>query len=235
MNVVHRLNDTAASSWRMHGRQGLENALDNGIQPAPCAHSSQCLDGSRFRNRVSWHLAMSRAFGLRHLARLADVARRIRVGGLVCACFCGHSGSDARRVASFRYLALVLVALGYLASAWLVGEQADMPQVILIAAWLLVARLLPPAGLRFGTKARRHWIFVGAGLSFLVWGAGLVLMVVLMMVFSEPAVRDANGELHSTSAAWIFPLAWLPYFIAEAILRGWHTPDPQTGAEELFV
>ena len=138
------------------------------------------------------------------------------------------------RIASIRYLALVLVALGYLASAWLVGERADMPQVILIAAWLLVARLLPPAGLRFGTTAHRHWILVGAGLSFLVWGAGFVLMMVLMMVFSEPAVRDANGELHSTSAAWIFPLVWTPYFIAEAILRGWRTPDPQKGDGGIF-
>lgn len=135
------------------------------------------------------------------------------------------------RIASIRYLALVLVALGYLASAWLIGDRAGMPQVILIAVWLLVARLLPPSGLRFGTQAHQKWIFRGAGLSFFMWGAGFVLMMMLAIVFSDPAVRDANGELSSTSPSWIFPLVWTPYFIASAILRGWRTPEPQQSRE----
>ena len=131
------------------------------------------------------------------------------------------------RIAPIRYLALVLVALGYLASAWLIGERAGMPQVILIAAWLLIARLLPTSGLRNGSPAHRKSIISGALISFFMCGAGFVLMMLLMIVFSEPAVRDASGELSSTSPSWIFPLVWTPYFIAEAILRAWRTPEPK--------
>jgi tellurite resistance protein TehA-like permease len=57
------------------------------------------------------------------------------------------------------------------------------------------------------------------------WGFGFVLTMVLMLVFSDPAVRGANGELTSTSPSWIFPLVWTPYFMAQAIVRGWRTPD----------
>lgn len=131
------------------------------------------------------------------------------------------------RIASIRYLALVLVALGYLVSAWLIGERAGMPQVILIAAWLLAARLLPPSGLRIGTPAHQKSVISSALISFFMCGAGFVLMMVLMMVFSDPAVHDANGELSSTSPSWIFPLVWTPYFIAQAILRGRRTPELQ--------
>jgi hypothetical protein len=128
------------------------------------------------------------------------------------------------RVPAIRHLAFVAVACAYLAAAWLAGEAAGMPQVTLMAAWLLVARVLPPAGLRFGTSAHQQWVFRGAGLSGVLWGAGFVLTMPLMLVFSDSAGRDADGELRSTSPSWIFPLVWTPYFIAEAVLRAWRKP-----------
>ena len=131
------------------------------------------------------------------------------------------------RMVPIRHAAFLFVALIYLASAWLIGAIGGMPNAWLIAVWLLVARLVPPTGLRFGTGAHQEWVFQGAGYSGLLWGAGFVLTVVLMLVCSEPAVRDATGELHSTSPAWIFPLVWTPYFLAEALLRGWRETQPQ--------
>jgi hypothetical protein len=125
------------------------------------------------------------------------------------------------RVPALRHLSFLGVTCAYLAAAWLAGERAGMPEVTWVAAWLLVARVLPPPGLRFGTLAHQQWIFRGAGVSGVLWGAGFVLMMLLMLVFSDPAGRDGNGELRSTSPAWIFPLVWTPYFIAEAVLRAW--------------
>lgn len=122
------------------------------------------------------------------------------------------------------------VACGYLAAAWLAGEHAGMPQVWMIALWLLMARLLPPTGLGFGSATHRDWVWKGAGCSGLLWGAGFIATVLLMLAFSSEAVRDAGGELRSTSPAWIFPLVWTPYFVAEAVLRVWRQPDPKTFA-----
>jgi hypothetical protein len=128
-------------------------------------------------------------------------------------------------VATVRYLSFLFVACVYLAVAWLAGDAAGMPQVVFVAAWLLAARVLPPAGLRFGTATHQQWVFRCAGYSGVSWGFGFVLTMVLMLVFSDPAVRGANGELTSTSPSWIFPLVWTPYFMAQAIVRGWRTPD----------
>src|SRR5690606_28583572 len=128
------------------------------------------------------------------------------------------------RVAAIRYLAFLFVTCAYLASSWRAGDAAGMPQVVSVAAWLLVARVLPPPGLRFGTTEHQQWVFLGAGISGLLWGAGFVLMMLLMLVFADPPVRNANGELTSTSPSWIFPLVWTPYFVAEAILRAWRRP-----------
>jgi hypothetical protein len=112
---------------------------------------------------------------------------------------------------------------GYVFAAWLTAAIADMPHAWIIAVWLLVARLVPPTGLRFGAKAHRHWVFTGAGFSGLLWGAGFVLMMLLMLGFSEPEPATANAELRSRSPAWIFPLVWVPYFVAEALLRAWRS------------
>lgn len=117
-----------------------------------------------------------------------------------------------------------LVACAYLMAGWLAGERAGMPQVWAIALWMLVARVTPPAELRFGCAAHRDWLWTGAGLSGLLWGAGFVATALLMFAFSSPPVGDAGGELSSTSPAWIFPLVWTPYFLAEAVLRAWRQP-----------
>lgn len=117
------------------------------------------------------------------------------------------------------------VASAYLLAAWLTGERADMPQVWAIGLWLLVARLTPPSGLRFGSASHRDWLWTGAGHSGLLWGAGFVATVLLMFAFSSEPVGDAGGELRSTSPACIFPLVWTPYFLAEAVLRAWRQPS----------
>jgi hypothetical protein len=117
-----------------------------------------------------------------------------------------------------------LVACAYLMAAWLAGERAGMPQVWILGLWLLVARLTPPTALRFGSAAHRDWLWAGAGHSGLLWGAGFVATVLLMFAFSSQPIADAGGELRSTSPAWIFPLVWTPYFLAEAVLRTWRQP-----------
>jgi hypothetical protein len=138
---------------------------------------------------------------------------------LVLAGLLGSIRSAVARTAWFG-----LVACGYLMAAWLAGERAGMPQVWAIAVWLLVARLTPPAGLRIGSARHRDWLWIGAGHSGLLWGAGFVATVLLMFAFSSPPVADAGGELRSTAPAWIFPLVWTPYFLAEAVLRACRQP-----------
>jgi hypothetical protein len=133
----------------------------------------------------------------------------------------GMLGSVQSAIA--RNIWFALVGSGYFFAAWLSAAIAGMPQAWIIALWLLVARLAPPAGLRFGARQHRDWVHKGAGLSGLLWGAGFVLTVLLMLAFSDEAVLDASGELRSTSPAWIFPLVWAPYFVAEALLRAWHS------------
>jgi hypothetical protein len=128
------------------------------------------------------------------------------------------------RITVVRNVWFLLVALGYLGAAWLCGAHAGMPQIAWIALWLLIARLMPPTGLAAGSPAHRAWVTEGAGHSALLWGAGFVVFVLLMLGFSDEPVRNAQGELTSTSPAWIFPVVWAPYFLAEAVLRAWRQP-----------
>lgn len=132
------------------------------------------------------------------------------------------------RSAVMRNAWFAFVACAYLMAAWLAGENAGMPQVWMIGLWLLVARLTPPTGLRFGSATHREWVWKGAGYSGLLWGAGFVATVLLMFAFSNPGAVDAGGDMRSTSPAWIFPLVWTPYFVAEAVLRAWRKPEPAT-------
>lgn len=109
---------------------------------------------------------------------------------------------------------------GCLFGAWLTGATAGTPQVWTIACWLLLARLWPPRGLKPPGREYLQWLQTSAGHSGLLWGAGFVLTMVLVMIV--PPVHTellADGSTRSTSPAWIFPLVWTPYFIAEAILR----------------
>ncbi len=127
-------------------------------------------------------------------------------------------------LAPVRNACFVLVAAGYLGASWLCGANTNMPQIWIIALWLLLARVMPPAGLRAGSAAHRDWLFTGAGYSGLMWGAGFVSMILLMLAFGSEPVPDAHGELTSTSPAWIYPLVWTPYFFAEALVRAWRQP-----------
>jgi hypothetical protein len=129
------------------------------------------------------------------------------------------------RSAALRNLCFASLALGYLGAAWLCGANAGMPHIWTIALWLLASRLQPPAGIEAGSAAHREWVTLLGGYSGLLWGAGFVAMVLLMLLFSGEPVRNAQGELTSTSPAWIFPLVWTPYFFAEAVIRAWNQPS----------
>jgi hypothetical protein len=126
----------------------------------------------------------------------------------------------------------ILVAIAYLSGAWLAGAIAGMPHVWMIALWLLLARLNPPSGMRFGELRHREWIQTGAGYSGTLWATGFVLTILLMFVFSSEATRDASGELRSTAPTWIFPLVWAPYFFAEAILLVWRSSPKESWPTE---
>lgn len=128
---------------------------------------------------------------------------------------------DSLRSTLLRNLWFAAVGAGLMFGAWLTGEAGGMPHAWTIAAWLLLARVWPPAGMRVGSAQHRQWVWKGAGYSGLLWGAGFLATVLLMLVASGPAVADASGELRSTSPAWIFPVVWTPYFLAEAVLRAW--------------
>lgn len=135
---------------------------------------------------------------------------------------------DSIRSDAVRNLSFALVAAAYVFSAWLTGAIAGMPHVWISAVWLLIARLMPPAGLCFGEPRHRHWVRLSAGFSGLLWGAGFVLTMVLAMIFSSESVPDANGELRSVAADWIFPVVWTGYFLAEGLLRGLRKPPPHS-------
>jgi len=137
---------------------------------------------------------------------------------------------DSLRSTLLRSTWFAAVGAGLMFGAWLTGEAAGMPHAWTIAAWLLLARVWPPARMRLGSAVHRQWIWKGAGYSCLLWGAGFVATVLLMLVASGPAVADASGELSTTSPAWILPVVWTPYFLAEAVLRAWRQAAIAVGA-----
>jgi hypothetical protein len=130
------------------------------------------------------------------------------------------------RAAPLRNAWFLGVAAGCLGAAWLCGANAGMPRIWTLALWLLLARVMPPAGLRAGSQAHRDWLFTGAGYSGLLWGAGFVASMGLMLAFSSEPVVNAQGESTSIAPAWIYPVVWTPYFLAEAVLRAWRRPAP---------
>lgn len=120
-----------------------------------------------------------------------------------------------------RALWFAAVAAGCLGGAWLSGAIAGQPWAWLGAVWLLAARLPPPPGTRWASAAHLQWLWTGAGYSGLLWGACFVAMILLMLGVPAPATRGGDGVLHSATPAWIFPLVWTPYFLAEAYVRAW--------------
>ncbi|MEZ5460667.1 hypothetical protein [Dokdonella sp.] len=127
---------------------------------------------------------------------------------------------NVRRAAG-RWIWFALFILAYLFAAWLTGENSYMPQAWTIAFWLLIARIWPPRTLAFGSRPYLEWLQRGAGISFMLWGAGFVAMMMLVLFVPGHTETLADGTQRSASPAWIFPLVWTPYFIAEAIHRAW--------------
>ncbi len=108
----------------------------------------------------------------------------------------------------------------YLLAAWLTGADSGVPHIWTIAVWLLLARIWPPPGMKPGSRDYSNWLHVSAGYTGVLGGAGFVLMMLLVLVVPPVhAEKLADGSLSSTSPAWIFPLVWTPYFIAEAVFR----------------
>jgi len=134
------------------------------------------------------------------------------------------------RFAPARVAWLLAFFLMYLGGAWLLGASAEMPQAWLIALWLWIARTWPPRGAKFATREHLAWLHEAAGHSGLLWGAGFVLTVVLMLVVPAPVTIDADGVRHSATPSWIFPLVWTPYFVAEGLLRAWRTLRRPSGS-----
>jgi hypothetical protein len=114
-----------------------------------------------------------------------------------------------------------LLAGAYLFAAWLTVANAGLPKAWSIALWLLLSRVLPPRSFALLGREHLNWLMVGAGDTGLLWGAGFILMMVLVMVVPSQATQDVDGSLHGTSPTWIFPLVWTPYFVAEAMIRSW--------------
>lgn len=118
---------------------------------------------------------------------------------------------------------LAAFTLAYLAGCWLMGARSEMPQAWLVALWLWIARVVPPRGAGFATREHCTWLHEGAGYSGMLWGGGFVLTVLLMLVVPAPEVVGADGVAVSQTPAWIFPLVWTPYFVAEGLVRAWRT------------
>ena len=140
---------------------------------------------------------------------------------LAIALFLAGMSSTMRTVAA-RVSWCVVFMGGYLFAAWLTGASSGVPQIWTIAFWLLLARTWPPRGIKPGSRDYSSWLLTSAGYSGLLWGAGFVIMMLLVLVVPPTHTeRLADGSLSSTSPAWIFPLVWTPYFIAEAVVRAW--------------
>lgn len=121
--------------------------------------------------------------------------------------------------AALRGLWLAGVLAVYLGGAWLTVAVAEMPAAWTLALWLLLARAWPPRGLAAASVAHLRWLQAVSGHAGLLWGAGFVAFVILMLVFPGVETVDPDGTLRSTPPAWIFPLVWTPYFVGEAVLR----------------
>jgi hypothetical protein len=131
------------------------------------------------------------------------------------------------RSATVRWLWLGFCVAAYLFGAWLSGASADMPQMWTLAVWLLVARARPPRGTPIATPGYLQWLFLAAGHSGMLWGAGFIATMLLMLTIPGESVIQIDGSRVSTPPAWIFPLVWTPYFVAEALVRAWR----ETGAK----
>ncbi|MEP6880401.1 MAG: hypothetical protein ABI866_00340 [Dokdonella sp.] len=138
---------------------------------------------------------------------------------LAIALFLAGMSSEMRSGAARGVWCLALIGI-YLFAAWFTGADSGVPQIWTIALWLLLARIWPPRGIRPGSRDYSAWLQVSAGYTGMLWGAGFIVMMLLVLVVPPSHTETlADGSLRSTSQAWIFPLVWTPYFIAEAVFR----------------
>jgi hypothetical protein len=151
---------------------------------------------------------------------------------LVAALFIATWVAGVQRVA-LRGLWVAGVLAVYLGGAWLTVAIAEMPAMWTLALWLLLARAWPPRGWSPGSVAHLRWLQGLSGYAGLLWGGGFVAFVLLMLVFPGVETVDPDGTLRSTPPAWIFPLVWVPYFVAEAVLRARMVLQAQADAGRL--
>lgn len=118
-----------------------------------------------------------------------------------------------------RWLWIIGVCATYLFLAWLTAATGQMPTAASIALWLLLARAGPPVGMSPGSRLHLRWLRQTSGFTVLLWGGAGVAMLILMLLIPGPTTQAADGTLRSEPPAWIFPLVWTPYFVAEALLR----------------
>jgi hypothetical protein len=122
--------------------------------------------------------------------------------------------------ASLRNFAFLLILAAFVGLAWLGGSGSGLPYLWLAALWLLSARLSPPAGLAWFGREHRHWMFNDGMTSYvLVWVPAFFAYLLLMALSDGDCATNAAGERVCKSPAWIFAAVWVPYFIAEALVR----------------
>jgi hypothetical protein len=121
-----------------------------------------------------------------------------------------------------RNLSFALIVVAFLGLAWLGGRGSGLPYLGLAALWLLGARLTPPPGLPWFGSEHRHWIFNGGMTSYIVaWVPALFAFLMLTAAIDGDCHVDTAGDRVCKSPAWIFAAVWVPYFIAEALVRAY--------------
>ena len=123
---------------------------------------------------------------------------------------------------SLRNAGFVLIVAAFLGFAWLGGRVSGLPYLSLAALWLLGARLSPPTGMRWFGSEHRHWIFHdGMTSTIVVWVPAILAFLLLTAGVVGDCRTDAEGYRVCKSPPWIFPVVWVPYFIAEALVRAY--------------
>lgn len=134
-----------------------------------------------------------------------------------------------------RHAGFVLILLAFLGFAWLGGRASGLPYLSLAALWLLGARLRPPAATRWFGGEHRHWVFNdGMTSTIVVWVPAILAFLLLTAGIQGDCRVDATGTRVCKSPAWIFAAVWIPYFVAEALVRAysvaaWHAKRSADG------
>lgn len=133
---------------------------------------------------------------------------------------------DSIRRPGLRLTWFATVAGLYLLVAALGARAENLPWVWLTAFWLLVARLIPPAGQRWLDPAHRTWLFRdGLPYSIAVWVLAFFAYLIPMSVLPADCTVDAEGVRVCQSPAWLFATVWTAYFVIEALVRAWRITE----------